>query len=183
MIWYCLLVIPLYIILDNAIACYCLDNIYEKYLKWLSGDKKTKILQDRTNLKRLIEQADIDEAYIPTSQLLGYGQVANYNINVLENFPSNRRDLVVITTRLINDALGVYKQRIINVFNPLWWIKSIIFLPRVLTNYIGINVDSLSVKIIQVLWWMIGVAVTIFKTVYPEYFNAFVDKLLKNLIS
>ena len=136
MSWYWFLVIPLYVFLDNAIAYYRLNSIYEEYINWLAGDKKAKVLQERTNLKQLINQADIDDACIPTSQALGNFQVANYNINVLENFPSRREDLVGITARLVNDAIGIYKQRMINVFNPLWWIKNIIFLPRAMANYI-----------------------------------------------
>lgn len=180
---YWLLVIPAYIFFDAAFAYYSLTRIYARYVTWLQGDKNSEILQERTKLINLINKAGINnDTYIPTAQPIGYSQVATCNANVLDNFPSRRKDFAVITYRIINDALGVYKHRMWSVFNPLWWIDKIIFLPSSLAAYLGFDINRVAVKISNIIWWIVSFILTILSTIYPDQFRRFFDRILQSLM-
>lgn len=63
-------------------------------------------------------------------------------------------------------ALGVYSTRIKEALSPFYWIELVVFAPKNIIEYIGLNTDKTAAKILNVvlsaLWWGVGLIWTCF---------------------
>ena len=58
--------------------------------------------------------------------------------------------------------LGETKRRIIETFNPIFWIMNIVFLPTKIIEYFGGDSQKLSTKIANFIYWLIPIIVAVF---------------------
>jgi len=72
-----------------------------------------QLVEKRSKVKSLLESAKISDRILPHIEPVGYGKLLSARISVLDNFPSNRRNIVEITVVMFHDAIGIYKSRII----------------------------------------------------------------------
>ena len=59
------------------------------------------------------------------------------------------------------ESKGAYKSKILETFNPLYWIELIIWLPKQFTLFLGLNKELKAVKTINILlqtiyWFFAG---------------------------
>lgn len=173
-----LLLIPLFVLIDSAYSYHKLNKIYDAYYLWLTDHSSAGAARERSMLKKLIAHAGVSNPSIPTVEPLGWGRLASFNIDILENFPSNREDIAKLTCRAIQDALGVYKNRMWASVNPLSWIQFLVFLPRSIIGYLGMNTDTVLSKFLQLVWWIICSAFALAKMVYADKINQILNAIL-----
>lgn len=97
---------------------------------------------------------------------LGYVYVRTGGASIFQNFPNAREDYAHSVVRMFHQATGVYRSRMIETFNPLYWIEAVINLPKQLLNYLGLPSESIVIKIAQLMWWIAG---AVFGFVYALY--------------
>ncbi len=136
-----------------------------RYKKWLS-DPNWSLVESRAQVIRLLKDAGVEDVEIGVTQPIGFNQVQVANVSVMRNFPNKGRDFAAHTHRLFSQAIGTYRSRMFETFNPLYWIEAIINLPRELLAYLGIPPESVFVKLLQVMWWVFG---TVFAVIYLAY--------------
>lgn len=180
LIW--LSLIPLYVFIDSAVSLYQLKRTNKEYFLWLDDSGAHNVAEKRSKLKTLIAHANIPDAKIPVAQPVGFSHVAHATVSVLENFPSQRADIASGFLSLIDDAIGVYKARMWNAFNPLWWINALIFLPRSICTYLNVKADSFFVKAGQILWWVVGTMFTIYKLLFPDNLTRLAQEIYHMLL-
>lgn len=151
----------------NLIKLIQCNHILDKYVHWLK-DQTWKLVEKKSKVIALIEGAGISDQHIPVLKPAGYGKVYSTALSVLDNFPSARKDIYEFTLGLFFNAIGVYRRRTIESFNPLFWIETFIFLPKRTLKYLGANPDSVAVKALQVLWWIFTVAIAILIAIFQE---------------
>ena len=178
-----LLLIPVFIFVDSAYSFWQLNRIYQKYMLWFRGDVTVNIARERSALHRLITHAGIADRAIPRIHPLGYGQICHIKLGDLDQIPSKDEEITAASTLLIPTALGVYQDRMKNAFNPLWWIDTLIFLPRAVLTYINISAESVIIRIGQLIWWMIGLVFTAYKTEIVGQIREFIAALLGNSLT
>lgn len=168
--WYYLLAIPAINAILNGYHFFRLRYIKDKYFEWLLSGKDGDIIAGYSNeLKMLLKKANIKDCYIPESELIGCGQVANFQLSAFEQFPSRRKDIASILFMLISRGLGVYKNNFYNSFNPIFWLEIIVYLPKGIFSYLGISDNTMIVKILQLIWWVIGGLITAAIALYPDF--------------
>mgnify|MGYP000859111453 FL=1 len=179
-----LLLIPLYILMDSAVSFYRLRSIYADYCEWLGSAPANNIhlRQKRSLLKQLLTHANVSDAQVPIVEPMEMNHVMSSNVSALDNFPAKHKRISSVHITLINDALGVYKERMWNSFNPLWWVSVLVFFPRSLCVYLGVEAGNLAVKIVQVLWWLAGIVFTVYKLFFPENLKHLLQGLYHTLI-
>lgn len=173
-----LLLIPLFFLIDSAYSYYKLNKIYDSYFEWLKGHSSTRVARKRSALKKLIAHAGVSNPSLPTVEPMGWGQLASFKIDVLENFPSNREDITQVTCRVIQDALGVYKDRMWSAINPLSWIQTFVFLPQSIIGYLGLSTDTVLTKLLQLIWWALCSAFALAKVFYADKINQIIAIIL-----
>jgi hypothetical protein len=122
-------------------------------------------------IKRLVKYAGLN-VNCPYAADLGYGQRAMYTINVFDKYPTNEADYVPLIIKSFDSCEGIFRTRAIDAINPLSWINAIVFLPRVIFEYLGSDPNKAPVKIIQLFWWIVAPLGIIFRERLYEYISA-----------
>ena len=75
-----------------------------------------------------------------------------------------------------SEAIGVYKHRMIESVNPIVWMKVIIFLPRYVMDYIGIEPGKKSSRVIHFIGWIIEIFCAVF---LEKVFERMVEQIIR----
>jgi hypothetical protein len=97
---------------------------------------------------------------------------ASFNASVFQNFPSKSADHAMTAMRDFQDAMGIYRRRIFESFNPLYWINLVLFLPKNILGYVGFKTETALIKIFQLIWWLAGIVFAIFKDDIFKYLKS-----------
>lgn len=148
-------------------------NMYNKFLTrniWQISEYKQQIL-------KLFKDTGMKDSYF-ASYPIESGFPMPTTISHFENFLNRRDDIVQRTSSCFYQSMGLYRSRILETFNPIFWIEYIIHLPRELFKYIGIAEESIIIKISQFIYWLI---ISIFSVLYALY-KPEVDIFIKNIL-
>nr|DAF35378.1 MAG TPA: hypothetical protein [Caudoviricetes sp.] len=174
--WLYLILIPVFYFLDNLVSYLKLDSIAISYERWLNGTDSDAV-EKAPVLRKLILKAGLhDRTVARIGSIAGFSSL--YHASVLDSFPSHERDLAAPISRLITQALGVYKDRMINAFNPICWVYTVITLPRSVLSYLDVSAESLLTRICQLVWWLLCAGFALIEALYPEHLRKIIDVLL-----
>lgn len=152
---------------------------HKKYVEWLAT-KDEKLFESRAQVKRLLKEAGVQDSYVGVAEPIGYMQIRTANISVMDNFPNRRVDLVSITKGMFLEATGTYRSRMLETFNPLYWLEAAINLPKQILTYLGVSPESVVTKIAQLMWWFFGAAFGLVYAVYKTELEAIIRTWISN---
>lgn len=150
----------------------------KEYLNYVKNQNNWSIRENRQKIIKVLEKAGIEDSDQPVTEPAGYGFVRSSSFSVFKNIAVLRRDVVEIINGDLREAVNVYKSRIFESFNSIYWVELIIFLPRVLLSYLGVSAGSIFIKIIQLLWWILAFASTLVGIFFNKEFSAWIGKFL-----
>ena len=142
------------------------------------GSKKVDALSHKTQVLNYIKYAGVKDKHIPVVQPIGYGHVASSMVSVFSNLMNQREDIALNVTDCLLEAKGNYWLRFVNSFNPFFWLRLIIFIPKYLLSYLGLKEESIVIKISQVVYWLLAVVFTFLISVFPEEIKSFIFTVL-----
>lgn len=149
---------------------------YSRYVKHIE-DGDWFIRENRQNIEKLFRQAGIEDSLIPDTEPAGYGFVRTGSFSVFMNMANLRSDVVQIINGDFREAIAVYRNRAVNTFNPFSWVEFIIFLPKHLFSYLGVSSDSIFIKIMQLIYWLLGLVGTISSIVFNQQLIDWIQSL------
>ncbi len=92
---------------------------------------------------------------------LGLGYTQQQSLSALDNLLILNSEIMGSAIEIIKRAKGFYKIQALKCFNPLFWIEFIVFLPKELFGYFGVDeeakVSSILIRIFQIIYWMISI--------------------------
>lgn len=127
-----------------------------KYKRWCR-DPYWKFVENKQTVISLFKDAGLHDSHIPVAEPIGYSLVQPGMVSLFENFPNNSPNMTKFTITMFHEAIGVYKHRMIDAINPMYWISSIIFLPKNILIGIGVKPENISIKILQFLYWLAAI--------------------------
>lgn len=145
-------------------------SLYSDFLK----NKSTKIFQHKNHVIDLFKQANISNASYPVSQNSGCNIVSSGYTSIFSSFPTKDFRILKPTEATFQNAIGIFKGRIFECFSPKYWIDCIIFLPRNILIYLNISAESIFIRICQIIYWLIGVILTLFSTDISNWLKSFI---------
>jgi len=159
MTWiYFLLFFVICIVLRFIVNLYKYNRIrqlHDKYLNYLSTETYT-FAQNKREIIGLLKEAGLQDFSIIHQEFMGYGQYANMTISGFDNMTSRRVDIVTNINLRFNEAIGVYRQRFKEAFNPIFWIEFIFKLPQYLFEFFGVLPEKVVVKVFMIIYWIIA---------------------------
>lgn len=172
--------IPLYKALTNFVYLKQLQHYEKEFLNFLR-DEQSNIDEHKLQTIALFKKAGVQDILMPVSQSIGFGKVASFTSSIFSNFPSGKREMAEPALIMFKNAIGIYKSRILESINPLYWIDQLLFLPRNILAYIGLNSESVAFKlwnvILTFIWWSFCTLVTLF---HPEIKQLIIELLGKS---
>jgi hypothetical protein len=139
-------------------------------------------VQNKLQIVRLFKNAGIQDQTLPSIDPIGFGYVQTSHPTVFNNLTFKRNDFVNATIGMFYESIGVYRYRMLETINPLYWIESIIFLPKTLLNYLGVSPESVVIKIVQLFYWVISAFILFFLGLYRAEFENIVRDLIAKII-
>jgi len=152
---YTFIAVALFKLLVNTSKYIQCKRYLKKYLDWVA-DPTWQLVEHKSKVIKLLQDAGVKDSYRGIAEPLGYMQIQTANVSVMANFPNRRRDFFVIMKGMFHQAIGVYRSRILETFNPLYWIEFLVNLPRQVLNYLGVSSESLVTKIFQLIYWTVS---------------------------
>lgn len=164
----------------NAVRYIQCVSLLNDYTRWLSDDKDTWVLaQSRTKFHELMSAAEVKDCFFGRAQPVGFGMIQTGSASVIKNFPDRHQDMAGGTISMLSDAIGVFRRRVINSFNPLSWIEEVLALPKNVLVYLGLRPEGVLIRLSLVLYWAISIILAAIYAVYkPE-----IDTTIRQLIS
>ncbi|TPR16671.1 hypothetical protein [Apilactobacillus timberlakei] len=83
-------------------------------------------------------------------------------VDFIDSFPSTHPTISIKEQTIIENLEDYFEYKYTQNFKIAFWIEIIIFLPQNLLNYVGLKKDSVSAKLLNAIYWLIGLAVPIF---------------------
>ena len=131
-----------------------MKKYYQKYNDYFTKNDSS-IEFDKRQIIDLFKDSEINDFNIPTIEPIGFGQGAQYTFSGFENmFMRDSRIFNGINSKFI-ESIGIYRHRMIQTFNPIFWFDFIFKLPEHILKYLGVLPDKLIVKIITLIYWIL----------------------------
>lgn len=170
-------------LLINASKYYKCKHYLNKYIEWLSNPD-WELSEHKFHVIKLFKDAGLEDSTIQFVTPLGMSHVASGNAWVFAQFPSYSSEEIIAKTRgYFHEAIGVYRSRAREVFNPIYWIEFIIYLPKHIFNYLDVPPECVITKIGQLIYWLIVTSSSIFYALYTTEINALIREWLNKIIS
>lgn len=153
----------------------------EKYLDWIEKPD-WNLIEHKSKVINLFQGAGVPDSFAGVVEPMGFGQIRTANVSVMANFPNQREDFFFSTRAMFHQAIGVYRSRMIEAINPLYWIEFIINLPRQVLGYLGVAPESLVTKISQLIYWVIAAIFTFTFALYRSNIEQLVRDWLSKIV-
>lgn len=145
-------------IVINAYKLYRTNKICNLYIEWLATENSSiKIFQYSSELKDLVSV--VESRMLPYVQPLGMGHVSRGYADIFEQFPSRRQDFASAIIIMMEESIGFYKYKIRQCITPFYWIELIVWFPKKLLTYLGLNTELKSIGVIsilsQLIYWIV----------------------------
>ena len=161
----------------NLYNYFLAKHYYQKYVEFVKDSKDWFIREHKQKIAALFERAGIEDCTLPNTELAGYGFVRTGNFSVFRNLSILREDVVTVINGNFHEAIGVFKQNIIDTFNPFFWIESFFKLPTTVLGYLGLKPQNIFVKVFQIIWWLIVAVSTIIGIIFNSEFTNWLSKV------
>ena len=165
------LLIAAYKLLNN-LSLFIRTNYYsKKYNKYLS-DSKNDFVQYVPMTTKLFKAADLQERVFTAVEPIGYNRIQTSTVYHYINLANRRSDIVGATLSCFDQSKAIFKNRLLETFSLLYWLRTILFLPKQLFVYLGASTDGIFVKVVQVIYWLATPLLIAFRDRIYQYISA-----------
>ena len=162
-----ILVIKFLINLSRYIQCKWYLSRYQSHIKKPAWEFVEHSLQ----IVRIFKGAGVEDVTVSNVEFIGFGHFQSSRPSVFSNLTVTREDVVGAVLNMFYKSIGVYRSRMLETINPLYWVELIIFLPKQALNYIGIPPESAVIKIAQIIYWMLATIASFLIGIYRADFE------------
>jgi hypothetical protein len=127
------------------------------YIDYVQGKEKQKFTQVTTLVADLFKEANLNDFVVSSMEPAGYGYFKTANVKGFINLHLKDPRIMDLALNAFNQATGVFRHRMIQSFNPLYWIEFIIKLPEKLLEYLNFKPGDSIMKIFQLIYWIAGI--------------------------
>lgn len=175
------LAIIVYKLISNTYYYFKMKKLYDIYADFFLEESKLNVdhYEYGNIIKQTILRSGVKDGYIAVTRPLGFGQIANHNVSILDNCFSNETSIFYNVNIKFRDALGIFKSRIFESFNPIYWIETLIFLPKNMFKYLNVEDSKLLVRFSQIIYWIITATYAIFSDELNTYLKDFLSSLFR----
>ena len=168
------ILVKLTINLSRYLTCIRYHKMYNANLK----KPEWKIEEIQPQIAKLFKEAGIEDSHVPYVEPVGYNHIITTTVSALENIGTRRQDVVQNITAMFHRAKGIYRGRMLDAINPLYWLMLIIYLPKNLFQYVGASPEGIGVKIAQVIYWLLATIGGLIVTLFGNEINAYIKEII-----
>lgn len=161
----------------NLVKYFQCKHYLKEYQDYI-GDRNWEFIEHQPQIINLFKQAGIEDSFLPHIEPVGFGFVSKSNVSVFNNLGANDTRVIEITFHKFHQAMGVYRSRLIEALNPLYWIEFLVNLPARILTYLGVPPESIVIKIFQLMYWLMAVIIGFIFGLYRQALEQFIKNWL-----
>ncbi len=142
--------------ITNLSKYFRIKRLYLKYLDYLHTES-FEFIQNKQEIKQLFKDAGLNDSSVIHQEFLGFGNITNMRVSVFDNLTNRREDIVGLVQISFNEAIGVFRKRYKDTYNPSFWIDYIVKLPQYIFDFFGVLPEKIVVKIFLIIYWIIAI--------------------------
>lgn len=159
---------------------------YSRALELIHADEITEeadiLFQEIRERKPIIQELiQLSSVKLPVQSVnipdYKFGLVTVKKVNCLDYMLQGHGVVEMAVIETLDYTRGVYKQRMKDAVNPLYWINIMIFLPQELLHYFDYSVGNLFIKLINVVWWAFNLYLSLHSDLVKEFIYTLLSRL------
>jgi len=160
---------------------YILCHLYRsKYRQYLTDPEQAwQWVEVMHQVLELFKDAGIEDVSRSVVESTGYGYIKHTEGWLFDNLACQSEDIVGLVYVMFHRAMGVYRSRVLETFNPFYWIEVAINLPKRVLGYLGVSPESAVTRAIQLVYWAVALVTTFLYGLYKRE----IDQLVRGWIS
>lgn len=135
-----------------------LEKEYLDYLGNLANDTENwEFYEKIPEIKEFLIKAGLQSSLVDVYENLGPA-IHRYKLDLFENIAANNIEIASLMRGHLKQAIGVYKRRIREAYNPIYWIELLVYLPQNIVSYI-LGKDAIPnwlIRLMNAIWWICG---------------------------
>lgn len=154
---------------------------YEAYIyaRSMDTDYDITIEQRSVDIIDLFQHAHIESPIVFTTEPAGYGRARDLSVYAFKNMFADNINIVGNILMCFDTSISYFRKGMNDCFNPLFWVESIIFLPRVIISYLGLDTKSILTRIFQLIYWIIAFIYAVYSNEFNQMIQDFISKLIR----
>jgi hypothetical protein len=116
------------------------------------------ISENQIEIRKVVINTGVGDQITSYMEPVGLGHAQQQSISALDNLAFLNIEIMKTGREIVNRAKGQYRIQAMKSFNPIFWIEFILFLPKEILKYLGVDntakVGSLITKIFQIIYWI-----------------------------
>ena len=131
--------------------------LFKGYTKWMK-DYDYDFEEKTSQIIDLFKKANLENKYISITVPVIGRQYERAKTSIYDNLFLQNQIISNAIHHNFKQAIGVFKRRIYNSINPMYWIELIIYMPKHTLEFMGVDGKSRS-NILQVIYWFLWIIV------------------------
>lgn len=155
------LLLPILKFLINGFNLLTLTRIRDLFCRFASdpaADSLARLRESKSRVLILFSSAGVPDKKVPFHQIVGDCDCTGL-VSVFSEYPSAADPFSYYALEAFDVSIGVFKQRMVDSLNPLYWLSLIVYAPSRFFALCGTSSDNAAVKVIQALYWVLSAAV------------------------
>ena len=153
----------------------------KKYIDWVTNEDSVPDMETyQYDIIELFKAAKVKNVRL---SLPSRGMHKDIDIALFDNLLQRRTGIIREVLDAFDFAIGYYRSSKRKAISPLYWIESIIFLPKKIIEYIGADLEKTAFKItnliLTAIWWLTGLLFTLYKAEIFALLQSLLEKFAK----
>ncbi|MCP4355742.1 MAG: hypothetical protein GY793_08975 [Proteobacteria bacterium] len=128
-------------------------HYWKEYLKSIEDRTNWYISNNKQQIIKLLKKAGIKDTAKNYLEDAGFGKIEKKRMTIFNSICSSKEYVVRSMAENFAEAINVFKKRIFNSINPIYWIELILCLPQNILEYLKVPSEDRKIKILNVVWW------------------------------
>lgn len=146
----------IYRIIHNLTRLISIKKLYSDYQEYLKNPQYS-FSQKVPRIIKLFNNAEIENFTVSKFREAGYGRLRKSKIKGFSNVAFTDPEFVPKIHGKFHEARGVFKGRIWETINPLFWIEFVLKLPTYILEFLGLKSGNVLSKVLQIIYWIVGI--------------------------
>jgi len=119
------------------------------YEKWIEDSSRPHLGGYTSRLQALLKDSGLSDSVVPSSEPVGWGFVAPTAQSVVQNLAVRDQRFIGPNVTIISQVKGYFHDRLLENFNPLFWVEFLFFLPKHILAYLGLDQETALFKAVS----------------------------------
>ncbi|MBP6235767.1 MAG: hypothetical protein KA536_06485 [Saprospiraceae bacterium] len=133
-----------------------INAIFKEYILYIAKQDNS-FIEKKNSAISLLKDCGIKNFSYPNITFLTPNHFQQNHLDGFENLHYGEEKFVGTVNLKFQEAIGIFKARMKQSYNPFYWLEFILKLPEKTMIYLSPSVNESFVKVIQIFYWLVSI--------------------------